>query len=242
MSEWLQLGLLGFLMAAFALIGSVTLFIHEKMLSSLLPFLVAFAAGSLIGGAFFHMIPEALSQIRDPRVLSFWVVFGFFVFFNLEQFFQWHHSHFPRQQRPLTYLILIADGLHNFLGGASVAATFLLDWNLGKIAWLSAALHEIPQELGDFAILVQGGWTPKKALWFNFLSALTFPLGMLISLLLSHQINTVYLVPFAAGNFIYIAAADLIPEIKQSQSFKQSMIHLVSFTSGLIFLGWLAAS
>lgn len=240
MSEWLQLSFWGFLMAAIALIGSVTLLLSEKILSTLLPFLVAFAAGSLIGGAFFHMLPVAQEEIDHPQTLYGWTVVGFLIFFILELFFQWHHSHFPRQQKPLTYLILLADGLHNFLGGASVAATFLLDWNLGKVAWLSAALHEVPQELGDFAILVQGGWKERRALFFNFVSALTFPLGMLVSYGLSQQIKTTFLVPFAAGNFIYIAAADLIPEIKQSKNFKQALIHLLSFLSGLLFLGFLA--
>jgi zinc and cadmium transporter len=114
----------------------------------------------------------------------------------------------------LTYLILIADGVHNFIGGLAVAGAFLIDVRVGIRTWLAAAAHEVPQELGDFGIVIHGGWNKGKALLYNFLSALTFLLGGIIAYSASFALDVTFLLPFAAGNFIYIAAADLIPEIK----------------------------
>lgn len=154
---WILLG--GVLMSAIALVGSVTLLLRPSTLERLLLPLVAFAAGSLIGGALFHMIPASLAGM--PVMATFgWVALGFSIFFALEQFLHWHHCHraFAECRRPLTYLILIGDGIHNFLGGLSIAGVFLVDTRLGIAAWVAAAAHEIPQELGDFGVLIHGGW------------------------------------------------------------------------------------
>jgi len=132
---------------------------------------------------------------------------------------------------PLNWLILVADGLHNLLGGMFVGASFLDRIELGVSAWIAAAAHEIPQELGDFAILVNGGWSKQKALLFNFISALTFPLGGLIAYAASKKVDVSLLVPFAAGNFLYIGASDLIPEIKHHHGARH--IHFISFSAGL---------
>ena len=136
-------------------------------------------------------------------------------------------------KQPLTYLILIADGLHNFIGGLFVSASFLVDFKLGVIAWLAAAAHEVPQELGDFAVLVHGGWSKTRALMYNFASALTFLLGALVAYAASARVDVVFLVPFAAGNFLYIGAADLIPEIKKGHDIKTNVLHFFTFTLGL---------
>jgi len=128
---------------------------------------------------------------------------------------------------------LIADALHNFVGGMFVAASFLVNVPLGLTAWLVAAAHEVPQELGDFGVLVHGGWEKRRALLFNFLSGLTFLAGGIVAYLASAQIDVDFLVPFAAGNFLYIGAADLIPEIKKSHDLKKNLIHFVAFSVGL---------
>ena len=228
----------GLIMSAIALVGAVTLFLTEASLRRILLPLVAFAAGSLLGGAFFHMLPESIDHCGNTISVYVWFAGGFLMFFVLEQFLHWHHSHQPAEQekQPLTYLILIADAVHNLIGGLSVGAAFVVDLRLGCVTWLAAAAHEIPQELGDFAVLVHGGWTRLSALAYNFLSALTFPLGGVIAYAVSGDINVAFLIPLAAGNFVYIAAADLIPEVKHSSVFRTNVIHLLSFLAGLALL------
>lgn len=225
----------GIAISLIALVGGLTLVLKQRTLERILLPLVAFAAGSLIGGAMFHMIPAAVHQMGNTTRLYLWIVAGFLGFLALEQFLHWHHSHQVQkdQKQPLTYLILIADGLHNFIGGLFVAASFLVDIQLGITAWLAAAAHEVPQELGDFAVLVNGGWSKADALLYNFLSALTFLVGGLVAYSVSATIQIDFLIPFAAGNFLYIGAADLIPEIKQESDFRKNLIHFSAFTSGL---------
>lgn len=229
----------GFLMSAIALIGSVTFLLKQKILDVLILPLVALAAGSLIGGAFFHMLPATLaSSYLNSLQVFIWVAFGFTVFFALEQFIHHHHCHRPSAtcQKPLAYLILIGDGLHNFLGGLAVAGTFLVDIRLGIATWLAAAAHEIPQELGDFGALVYSGWNKKKALFWNFISALMFPIGAMLAYMVSFHINTDFLIAFAAGNFLYIGASDLVPEVNKARTVAQNIIHFTAFTAGMIFL------
>jgi len=226
------------LMSAIALVGSVTLILKEETLNKIILSLVAFAAGSLIGGAFFHMIPAGIISYGNTTGFYLWIVIGFTMFFMLEQFLHWHHCHRADMdcKKPLTYLILIGDGLHNFIGGLAIAGVFLIDIRLGIMTWLAAAAHEIPQELGDFGVLIHGGWTKHSALIFNMLSALTFLIGGLITYVLSSDFDVAFLIPFAAGNFIYIGASDLVPEIKKHENLRMNVIHFLSFTAGLILM------
>ncbi len=230
---WIVLS--GVAMTALALVGSVTLVLKERTLQRILLPLVAFAAGSLLGGAFFHMLPTALRTGMDPVSVFSWVSAGFATFFALEQFLHWHHCHRASAQckKPLTYLILIGDGLHNFLGGLAVAGTFLVDVRVGITTWLAAALHEVPQELGDFGVLVHGGWSKRRALLFNVASASTFLLGSVLAYYASYQFSVAFLVPFAAGNFIYIGASDLVPEVNKSHSTLDAAKHFACFVLGL---------
>jgi len=206
-------------MSCIALTGSITLFLSDDSLQRILLPLVALAAGSLVGGALFHMIPSALLSLDSHRSVVVWIAFGFVSVLILEQILNWHHCHrSPEQHDPVSgsmgSLILFADGLHNLIGGLSIGAIFMADVRLGFAAWIAAALHEVPQELGDFGVLLHSGWTKGRALLANFLSALTFPIGALIAYALSSRINVYYLIPFAAGNFLYIGAVDLVPEFK----------------------------
>lgn len=238
---WILLG--GALMSALALVGSVTLVLREATLKKILLPLVSFAAGSLVGGALFHMIPASLLTMPTMNALG-WVALGFLIFFGLEQFLHWHHCHraFAECKKPLTYLILIGDGLHNFLGGISIAGVFLVDARLGVAAWFAAAAHEVPQELGDFGVLVHGGWKKRTALLFNLLSGLTFLVGGLVAYAASREFDVSWLVPLAAGNFLYIGASDLVPEVNKAHSFKANLLHFVVFATGLGLLFAIAVS
>lgn len=227
-------------MSALALVGGATLVFAEETLEELLLPLVALAAGTMLGGAFFHMIPIGIEEMSTHFGVFLWVTLGFVVFLSLEQFLHWHHCHnVPSDHRqPLGSLLLVADGLHNLIGGLAVGGAFVVDIGAGIAAWSAAAAHEIPQELGDFGVLVHGGWSTRKALIFNFLSALTFLVGGLLAWGMARSIDTAFLVPFAAGNFIYIAAADLIPEVKHHEDWRSNILHFGSF---LVGLGLLAA-
>jgi zinc and cadmium transporter len=234
---WILAG--GVVMSAIALVGSLTLLLSDRTLERVLLPLVALAAGTLLGGALLHMIPAAVDTMGNRFPVYLWVFAGFAAFFALEQFLQWHHCHdVPCEHgiRPLSYLVLIADGLHNFIGGLAVAGAFLIDVRVGISAWLAAAAHEVPQELGDFGILVHSGWSKARALLFNFLSALTFLVGGLIAWAAARSFDVSFLLPFAAGNFLYIAAADLIPEVKHGESLGRAAVHFAAFLFGFLFL------
>jgi zinc and cadmium transporter len=228
----------GLAMSLIALSGSITLLLRPVTLQRILLPLVAFAAGTLLGGALLHMLPETLARTGPVTPVFMWLIGGFTAFFALEQFLHWHHSHRgdQRQEKPLTYLILLGDGLHNLLGGMAVAAAFIADTRLGITTWLAAAAHEVPQELGDFGILVHGGWSKGRALLFNFLSAVTFLLGGLIAWAAAARIDVTFLLPFAAGNFLYIAASDLIPEVKTDSGARAGLTHLIAFGTGIALM------
>jgi zinc and cadmium transporter len=228
----------GLLMSAISLVGSVTLLLRESTLQRLLLPLVAFAAGALLGGAFFHMIPAAATRLPAPTTLYGLVLAGFAVFFALEQFLHWHHCHRETVgcKKPLTYLILVGDSLHNLIGGLAIGGIFLMDIRLGVLAWLAAAAHEVPQELGDYAVLLHGGWKKRSALLFNFLSGLTFLLGGIIAYVAGQRVDVAWLVPFAAGNFIYIGASDLIPEVKGHEKLLVSVVYFLAFAAGVLLL------
>jgi zinc and cadmium transporter len=229
----------GVAMSALALVGSVTLLLPPVRLQQLLLPLVAFAAGTLLGGAFFHMLPGAIEQSGPRPSVFLWTLAGFTIFFALEQFLQWKHCHrdvASQEPRPLAYLVLIGDGLHNFLGGLAVAGAFIADVRLGIGAWLAAAAHEVPQELGDFAVMVHGGWGKRRALVYNVLSALTFLVGGMVAYGASRTVDVSFLLPLAAGNFLYIAASDLVPEVNRDHGLASNFVHFIALVAGMALL------
>jgi zinc and cadmium transporter len=236
---WIFIG--GLLMSAVALVGSVSFFLSPATLDRLILPLVSLAAGTLLGGAFFHMIPAVIDRVGAVNG-AVYLLSGFSVFLGMEQFLHWHHSHHvpENNHKPMTYLILIGDGLHNFLGGLAIASTFIINPTAGIIAWFAAVAHEVPQELGDFGILIHGGWSRRQALIWNFISALTFPVGALCSFALSRQLQLDGLVLFGAGSFIYIAASDLVPEIKAHRDMSKAAVSFVVFLFGVFFMYCLA--
>lgn len=238
MSSFLVIVIFGVLMSVVSLSGGlIMLFTKQTQLKLLTP-LVAFSAGSLIGGAFFMMVPEGLHHIENVRTFFLIFVAGFSLFFVFEQYLHYHHCKKAESdcRKPMSVLILLGDGLHNFIGGLSISGLFLIDFNLGLIAWLGAIFHEIPQELGDFAALVHSGWEKRKALLYNLLSSSTFLIGGLITYFISDKINVSFLIPFAAGNFLYIGATDLIPEVNKHTTLKNNIIHGLAFLAGVTLL------
>jgi zinc and cadmium transporter len=237
---WILLG--GLLMSGIAMVGGLTTVLRPAALDRMLLPMVALSAGSLLGGAFFHMIPEGMVSLRVLPAFA-WLMCGFWAFLALEQLLRWHHSHRPiaEVRQPVTYLILVGDAVHNFLGGLGIASTFLLDPRAGVIAWVAAAAHEVPQEIGDFAVLVHGGWSRRQALLWNVVSALTFPLGAIVAYYASFRFEVGGLALFGAGSFIYIAASDLIPEIKGKEANPWATAILLGFfTAGLLLMFALA--
>jgi zinc and cadmium transporter len=227
----------GLAMSALALVGGIVVVLPEQQFRRLVLPLVALAAGALLGGAMFHMLPESVRVLGNELSVFVWVVAGIFSFHVLEQFLHWHHCHRPvGEHRPLGYMILAADGLHNLIGGMAVGSAFIVDVRLGVVTWIVAAAHEVPQELGDFGILVHSGWSTRHALIYNLASALTFPLGGLLAYAAAGRIEVAWLVPFAAGNFIYIAVADLLPEITSTPNPRDKVLHTASFGLGLAAL------
>lgn len=235
---WIVLS--GVAMSSLALVGAVTIALPERTLERLLLPLVGLAAGSLLGGACFHMLPESVDVLGNSLGVFVAFVIGFATFFLLEQYLHWHHCHRARhdEHRPLGTLILLADGLHNLIGGLAVGGAFVVDIRVGVVTWIVAALHEVPQELGDFGVLVHSGWHRRSALVWNVVSASTFLVGSLVAYGLAEHVTVAYLLPFAAGNFVYIAAADLLPEITRTTTdgWTTKLETTLTFVAGLTVL------
>ncbi len=225
-----------FLVSLISLVGIFTLALKDNLLHKLLFCLIGFSAGALIGSAFLHILPECLENNKSTTVFSY-LILGIIIFFLMERYLHWRHCHEEGgacQTHSFTYLNLIGDGFHNFIDGLVIAASFIVSLKLGLVTTLAIILHEIPQEIGDFGVLIYGGFKKTKALFLNFLSGITAIFGGIVGFLLSEKIgdSIVYLLPFAAGTFIYIACSDLIPEIKEKGS-KESMINFLVFLLGI---------
>ena len=229
-----------------AFIGIIFAGLREELLSRITMVLVGFASGTLIGGAFLHLLPEALTSENDSTTVFFYVIAGIVVFFALEKFFYWRHCHEKEcPTHAFVYLNLIGDGIHNFIDGMIIAATYIVSfasgsYQLGFATTLAVIFHEIPQELGDFGVLVYGGLSKKKALVFNFISAVTAIIGALTTYFLAYlQSVEVLLVPFAAGGFIYIAATDLMPELHKKAHARASLVQFLAILFGIGLMAFL---
>lgn len=226
-----------FLVSMVALIGIFALVIKEKLLERILLVLVALSAGALMGGAFLHLIPEAIEKFSSPAIFQY-ILVGFISFFLVEKILHWRHCHKERcSVHPFAYMNLLGDSVHNFIDGLIIASSFIVDVRLGIATTLAVALHEIPQELGDFGVLVYGGFKKSTALLLNFVTALIAIIGGAIGYLLSNYFSgsTTFLLPFAAGGFIYIAASDLIPEIRKETG-KKSLTSFAVFILGILIM------
>jgi len=225
-----------FIISLISFVGVLTFFLREGLLNKAILILVALSSGALIGGAFLHLLPEAILELGARLGVFLSLLLGFCLFFVMEQFLHWRHQHGGTHGiKPFSYLILVSDSVHNFIDGLVIAASFVVSYPVGIATTLAVALHEIPQELGDFGVLIYGGFSKSRALTFNYISAVTAIAGGVVGYFASSvmQASAVYLLPFAAGIFIYIAAADLIPEIKHGVSLRRSIIHFFVFLAGI---------
>lgn len=227
-----------FLIALIAFIGIFTLALKDKLLNKILLILVSLSAGALMGGAFLHLIPEAVEADEGVDIFVF-VLIGFILFFVMEKVLHWRHCHKGKcDVHTFHYMNLIGDAIHNFIDGLIIAASFVVSASLGITTAIAIAAHEIPQEIGDFGVLIYGGFEKKKAIILNFIVALTIVIGGAVGYFISKTVEhaVVFLLPFAAGGFIYIAATDLVPEIKKELNIKKSMATLVVFICGILIM------
>lgn len=213
--------------------GALTLFARDKILKKGLAFLVSFAAGSMLGATFFDLLPESMEFQSDHIFVS--ILSGIVIFFFIEKIFHWHHHNTKCKVHAVAYMNLIGDAVHNFIDGMIIAASFAISVPLGIVSTIAIIFHEIPQEIGDFGVLVYGGFSKGKALFYNLLSAATAILGAVMFFAVSMQFKNFIslLIPFAAGAFIYIAVADLIPEIHKEKKIKTSIFQIVFFLAGI---------
>ncbi len=227
-----------FLVSIVSLAGVFTLSIKERLLHRLLFCLIGFSAGALIGGAFLHILPEALENSPSNYVFSS-LILGIVIFFALERYLYWRHCHEGVcEVHAFSYLNLVGDGFHNFIDGILIAVSYLVSVKLGIITTIAIILHEIPQELGDFGVLVYGGFSKQKALFYNFVSAITAIFGAILGYFITDLAKgfSAFMLPVTAGGFIYIATSDLIPEIHKEKSLKRSTIAFIAFLIGIIFM------
>ncbi|MCM8781941.1 MAG: ZIP family metal transporter [Candidatus Omnitrophica bacterium] len=228
------------LVSIISLVGIFSLFLREDLFNRILLFLIAFAAGALIGGGFLHLLPEAVEENSGSLFPYLNLILGFILFFVLEKYLYWRHCHKGQKCdiHMFSYLNLIGDGIHNFIVGVIIGVSFFTDIKIGIVTTLAVILHEIPQELGDFGILIYGGLSRIKALIFNFFSALTAILGTILGYLFSEGVSgfSNLLIPLTAGGFIYIASCDLIPEIHRKFDTKSSTFSMLFFIFGILLM------
>ena len=218
-------------------VGVFLLYFKSDKLSGILNLLICFAIGTLLGNAFFQLVPESYFHMESARLTSWLILGGFFVFFVIEQLLHINHEN-KRAFKPYAYLSLYADGLHNFVDGILIGATWMFSPELGIATTIGIILHEIPQEISDFGILLRAGFSKRKALLFNFISACTAILGTVITLWIGKEFSqfSIYMLPIAAGGFIYLATGCLIPEIVRDTTKKNLAVNIVFILLGLAFI------
>lgn len=226
------------IVSVISLIGIVFIFFSETKISKANYFFVSLAAGSLLGNSFFHLFPEALEVIGNYNETVLILLSGIITFFILEKILEWRHEHYVEHIHPVGYMNIVADGVHNLIDGILITTSFLVSVPIGISTTLAVILHEIPQELGEFGVLLHAGFSKKKALLLNFLSAMAAFIGVGIAVSLNSYIDkfSALTLPFIAGSFIYIAIADLIPSLHKDPQPKKSFIELFGIILGIIFM------
>ncbi len=227
-----------------SLIGIINLFASDKKLCNMISSMVSLATGALFGGAFIHMIPTAFASSNSSTYISLSILIGIALFFGLEKFLHWHHEHHHHHKedhiKPFGYLNLVSDGLHNLIDGIIIAAAYMINIEVGIATTIAVILHEIPQEIGDFGLLLHAGFSKVKALLLNLMTASLSFVGAILVLIIGSSFEniTTYALAIAAGGFVYIAGSDLIPELQKTTNTKQSIKQflIVGLGVALMFL------
>lgn len=218
--------------------GVFSFFISKKSLNKILIFLVAFATGALLGGAFFHLLPEAYKELHLIKTIIL-LIAGFAIFYSIEKVLHWHHCHKDEKcdEHPFTYLTLYGDAIHNFVDGLIIASSFIISIPLGILTSFLIIAHELPQEIGNFGVLIYGGFSRGKALFYNFIAQLTSVLGGILGFyILGLKELAIFILPIAAGGFLYISLMDLVPEIFQEKNKKNIAVNLIGISLGILLL------
>ncbi len=224
-----------------SIIFVIPLLIKKKIPNKILLFLLSISVGVLLATVFMDFLPEAVSHNYNLG-LTLYLLSGFLVMFVLEKFVHFHHHKKCKEKNcghghayHLAPINLIGDGIHNFIDGLVIAGSYAVNVTLGITATISIIFHEIPQEIADFGILLYSGMSKKKALLFNFLSAATAILGTIVGLFLVNKLHgfNEFIIPFAAGNFIYIAASNLVPQLHKECKLKDTLLHLFAIILGI---------
>ena len=226
------------IVSSVSLISVFALSIREEFLRKYIFVFISLAVGALLGDAFIHLIPEALESDLGATTASLLIIAGLMLFFIMEKFLHWHHHGEDESEshiHPAGRLILFSDGIHNFIDGIILGASFMVSVPVGLATTVAVILHEIPQEIGDFGVLLHSGYTKGRAIFLNFISALCAVLGAGIAFILgaSGETFALFILPIAAGGFIYVALADLIPELHKTDS-KYSLYQILAVTAGVL--------
>ena len=228
------------IISAVSFIGAIGISIREDILKKYVFVFVSLAVGALLGDALIHLIPEAVEELGDFTLVSILIIAGIFIFFIIEKFLHWHHHEFDSENHvhPVGKMILLSDGVHNLIDGIIIGASYMVSIEVGIATTLAVVLHEIPQEIGDFGVLIHSGYTKSRALFLNFLSALTALIGAGLVFIMGEfaESLTVWFLPIAAGGFIYIAMSDLIPELHKEKSRLYSVLQVICAIIGVLLM------
>lgn len=238
---WINALVSTFIVSVVSFSGALFLSLNKKRLQKLVFVLVSFAVGALLGNAFFILIPESQELLANNLQVGLLVIVGIVIMFIIEKLIHWRHNHNiedVKHEAPLGYISLFTDGLHNFIDGILIASSWMVSPEIGVATTLAVIAHEVPQEISDFGILIHAGFSRKKALLFNFLAACTAILGALITLLTGTYLSDIstYILPVAAGGFVYLAGSDLLPELQREKSKQKSLLQLMAIVAGLALL------
>ncbi len=236
-----------FLISLLSLIGMFALSLHEDTLHRIIRLLVSFSAGTIFGASIFDLLPEAIEHVSESIVFVY-VATGFIFFMIFERFIYWYHGHghdaeveASMEEAPtkgFAYLNLVGDFVHNFIDGMIIAASFFVNFQVGIASSIAVAFHELPQEMGDFGILVYAGFKPRLSLIYNYAAAFAVVIGAIFASLFLETVEPLsgLLISFSAGAFFYLSASELVPEMSKEKNNLKAVVQVFIFILGVILI------